>query len=398
MRPILFSIHGIRTTGAWQDGAASVVDQLFDYRRLRYTEYRKAAILKLSGDLIFLLLGMVGLYVCWRRHWFTNPTHRIVFTVLLATGFLLIHVLGHSRMMRLISNIHHGMTDTIAIGHTPSIVAHSLGTFVVCSIFEKYEDMSLHTLMLDGCVVRRSYPWSRMVLRFERVFNEIGGMDPVPWAAGFLRFTMRGMGTAGARGFKGEAVTTDMMDPAKMGPVLEGKGSCCSLHSQAFEVDRPVQNIRHRRLRHSDYHEGVSHARGFWLPRLLGYDPVLYRKFYEACRSVVSAENGLVSERREAMQSLRQDCWGWTMGSLESFTETELKLLSGGLWTGDQIEELVNVSVYNLCLLTSEAVDNFYKQPPSASGEQWRFLDPKTALHLSIVASVTVARQHGIVL
>src|SRR5450631_700505 len=98
MKPILFSIHGMKRAGDWQEGAAAILSPHFDYRPIHYSEYRRIGILKLSGDLIFLLIAAVTLYRCHRVHWLTLPAHLCVciLGVLAIAG--LIHRSQRSRM------------------------------------------------------------------------------------------------------------------------------------------------------------------------------------------------------------------------------------------------------------------------------------------------------------
>jgi hypothetical protein len=273
VKQTLFSIHGIYTDGEWQKGAERVVRDLFDHTQIHYPEYRRFAILKLGGDLIFLTLGAVVLLIGAREHWYQSFTQATVLIVLLAIGFIATNSYLRRYMKRLVTRVHLEHFDPIPLGKYPSVLAHSLGSYVVCSVLERFEGVRLGKIILDGCVVTRTYPWSKMVPRFERVFNEIGGTDPVPHLAALLGLTMRGMGSAGARGFRGEGVTRGTINPSGSGTIWEGGGTCCPRHSAGFPSGTFVHNLWYGRIPHSGYHTGVTHARRFWLPRLLGYDP-----------------------------------------------------------------------------------------------------------------------------
>jgi hypothetical protein len=43
VKPTIFTIHGIYTEGAWQSGAAAVLDPFFQHHPLKYEEYRRGA-------------------------------------------------------------------------------------------------------------------------------------------------------------------------------------------------------------------------------------------------------------------------------------------------------------------------------------------------------------------
>jgi hypothetical protein len=392
----LFSIHGIYTDGDWQKGAERVVKDLFDHRPIHYPEYRRFAILKLAGDLILLILGTGILLIGSYEHWYRSATHAAVSVALLAVGFIITNVYLQQYMTRLVTRIHLEHFEPIPLGSNPSVVAHSLGSYLICSVFERFEGVRLRRIILDGCVVTRTYPWSKMVQRFERVFNEIGGTDPVPHLAALLGLTRRGMGSAGARGFRGAAVTRGMINPSGSGPVWEGEGRCCPQHAMGFPAATFVHNVRYDRIPHSGYHTGVTHARRFWLPRLLGYDPNLYMSFYESCQKVADSGGRLESEKLRDLDALRKACWGWTNGPMENLVKREVFSIGRGAWTNDEVEALAEFSILNTASLTTEAVSKLNNREPT-SPEHSIFLDPRLALHKSIAASIQVARAHGLI-
>lgn len=112
-----------------------------------------------------------------------------------------------------------------------SVVAHSFGTYVLSKILEDATDISLHRVILCGCIVPLKFRWDKVVARVKGlVVNEVGTRDSWPVAAGLVTW---GYGPSGTFGFK----TTHVRD-------------------------------RYHNCGHSDFFEDELMAR-YWLPMLL---------------------------------------------------------------------------------------------------------------------------------
>jgi hypothetical protein len=254
--------------------------------------------------------------------------------------------------------------------------------------------MAFSVVILDGCVVRRKFPWHAMLSRFSQVFNEIGGTDYVPYLAGLLSFSMPPMGTAGAKGFVGPAVTAQTLNPSEEWPVSHQESACCAQHGKC--VTRTfVHNIRFPKIDHYKYHESLAHAKGFWLPRLLHMDPVLYRKFYEDCATANGAKG--TAEYRIQVARIRKSCYGWTFGSLEGAVRSQILFIRGAVDSEDTINQLVNGSVAVLCGLTTEIVNRLQETPPPLEDKIWEFLDPRAALRNSVASMIEASTRADII-
>jgi hypothetical protein len=406
MARTLFSLHGINTTGAWQNGIRDVLDCFFDYTPLDYREYRNLplAIWRLGGE-VLVFLGGVALIASWRHF---HPNAGMVWPigalVLVFAAAITVSHFNASCLEKVATRIA-GQIRAPYGGHShPSIVAHSLGTLLVARVMARFEGVTFDTIILHGCVVRRRYPWHRMQLRFENIFNEIGGIDWVPRVAGLLSYTVEDIGTAGANGFKGPAIGAGMRNPSEIGPVVYRGKLCCQLHLDSHSTDQ-VHNIRFARIAHSGYHEGAFHAMDFWLPRLLGYDPHLYGRFFRDCVKVVSAESGGKTEYKERREEFLNTCYGWHPGPLNDIVRSEIEATDEFTVPEARLNDLVVMTVVYL----TRAVESMLKRFPRPLLENkalslpdkedvvWTFLDPRSALQRSVAQSLERARELGII-
>ena len=83
---------------------------------------------------------------------------------------------------------------------SPSVIAHSFGTYIVTTALEKYDGISFDKLVLCGSIVRKDYPWEIIFKRQQatRVRNDYGRKD---FWAGIAQFAVPGTGPSGREGF-----------------------------------------------------------------------------------------------------------------------------------------------------------------------------------------------------
>jgi hypothetical protein len=395
MKPVVFSIHGMRNPGKWQRGARAVLEPFFDYQILRYGEFEHFALFKVAGDVIFALLVVLLLTAACRMGMIHSCW--IVAGVAVAAA-IPIKLLNESQCkrvsgvaLRIHGQIRAGMSGMIP----PSIIAYSLGTYLMAYIMDCFQGLSLWILILDGCVVTRRYPWSEIRSRFRHVFNEIGGLDWVPLFAGLLRVSMPPMGAAGAHGFTGNAVTARTLHPSQVWPVWPAaKSPCCGApHHGPNTKQTKVHNIRFPRMNHYDYHKSLDHAWRFWLPRLLNMDPVLYRQFYEDCGGV-HAERDPV-EYRNGIKEIKGNCYGWR--TLEEFAREQVFSIRERRDSEMQVNDLVNGSIAILCEKTTESVERLKNSPPPHDDKLWDYLDPRAAMRHSVASMIEAAIRAGII-
>src|SRR3989442_10975854 len=114
-RKIIISVHGIRTTGAWQKQIASVISENgWVYYPLDYGYF---------PALQFALPAMRKAKIIWFRNRFDQIKERY--------------------------------PDVV-----PSVIAHSNGTYIVANALRKYPDIRLDKLILCGAIVRQDFDWA----------------------------------------------------------------------------------------------------------------------------------------------------------------------------------------------------------------------------------------------
>lgn len=135
---------------------------------------------------------------------------------------------------------------------TISIVAHSMGTYLVARSMEIYEEVEFSKVIFCGAIVRQDYPWSGIMNRSQslRVLNDYGSMDI--WAR-IVEWVVSDAGQSGLRGFRDG-----------------GAG-------------RVVQRC-HPEFRHSDYFYTLNYQNN-WIPFLLGTDPPTNAPFLPRSRN-----------------------------------------------------------------------------------------------------------------
>ncbi|SRR6266404_2213731 len=161
--PLVISIHGILTHGEWQKVFASVVSgsptktESFDYGHY--------------GLLRFLTPSCNRRVVDRFYNWYAG-------------------------VVKSCSAI-----DLDCYDKRPSVVAHSLGSWIVGYAMLKFADVRFDKLILAGSILPRDFDWGTLFARDQvaLVRNEFGQKDPWPTWAG--RFIARS-GTGGSEGFE----------------------------------------------------------------------------------------------------------------------------------------------------------------------------------------------------
>jgi hypothetical protein len=85
--------------------------------------------------------------------------------------------------------------------HRPSIVAHSLGSYLVAQALEKYPEIQIDRAIFCGAIIRRRFPWKTICDRGQitAVLNQFGGRDI--WAR-LVEWMVQDAGQSGLRGFE----------------------------------------------------------------------------------------------------------------------------------------------------------------------------------------------------
>ena len=119
---------------------------------------------------------------------------------------------------------------------SPSIVAHSLGCYLVANLLKKYSQVRFDRIIFCGSIVHQGYPWASLAARgqVKSVLNQYGGEDFWAWVVQW------GVEDAGPSGYCG------FVKPAAV-----------------------VQQQNHPEFAHSDYFYDLNYNQN-WIPFLLG--------------------------------------------------------------------------------------------------------------------------------
>lgn len=154
-RPTVFSLHGIRTRGAWQKDMQPILDEAgFRHVPLDFGFFR-------AISLIY------------------PPTRR--------------------KQVEWFRDVY---STQVSGTQPPSIIAHSLGTYLVGTAMELYEGIVFDRIILCGSILRTEYPWSEVIssgARASQVLNDYGGKDI--WAS-IVGWAVHDAGESGASGFR----------------------------------------------------------------------------------------------------------------------------------------------------------------------------------------------------
>jgi pimeloyl-ACP methyl ester carboxylesterase len=306
---------------------------------------------------------------------------------------LLLMVLGRSeprlRLRRAEETIIRQLDDiSRRLGRPPSLIAHSLGTYLAGNLFMTYPFVWDRVIFVGG-VISEVYDWNVLHLggphpRVRNVRNEHGGWDLVVWS---IRFSGRwgrehGLGTAGRYGF-----TPSVEHPVHSVPDVRAACPHCIPNSAPVLI----HNYRYDRYRHSSYFLR-RHARELWLPFLWHLVPAVYADFIETCEcgaGYLQQRNTLgFREVERIFETLR---WAWSPASGRNWTLAQyveealrdqiryLALLQPqtGHATLDRVQRLVPAL---LCSTIDLALHEQEKSPADQDVTIVSWLDPLNAI------------------
>jgi pimeloyl-ACP methyl ester carboxylesterase len=312
----LVTIHGIDSTGAWQEAIRPVFDPHFTYVAIKYNTYRPLGWLKLAFEPLVLLLG--GL----------TCVALAILGVVRGVGFLasaalvVIAAYGGALVRRrtTVRLIKAKLDAATGAGLPPSahLIAHSFGTFLSMRTLEKFPNVRFDRVILSGCVLPVRFDWQSLLSAkpgaVSAVWNEVGRHDWVVWLANQARRLIAGLGHAGLVGFEGV--------PQLIHRVDEPSRAC-----QACVVGPPavIHNVVIQRFDHNDAFVGRGHAISFWLPFLWGIPPREYREFLEQCTLAARYHDEQDLVRLRVVEGVfRQREWSWAGQTLEAAITLEI--------------------------------------------------------------------------
>jgi hypothetical protein len=159
---VICPLHGIRTLAVWQKGLADLAGSRGWVCRLDRWSYGR--------------FSLPAFLTPWTREAKLNWLRR-----------------------QYDAEMHDRRLD-IERGQTPSVVAHSFGTYVLGYTLLRFDFIRFNKVILCGSILPADFPWDRLIERgqVQAVRNEYGVRDP--WVRR-VRCFVRGTGPSGASGF-----------------------------------------------------------------------------------------------------------------------------------------------------------------------------------------------------
>jgi pimeloyl-ACP methyl ester carboxylesterase len=387
-RPLLISIHGIRSKGRWQEEIEPLVEPFYQHFPFKYSEYSHPifAVIWLGLEPLAIVLGALAATLWFSIVWPPSVKQSATIIASFIVFWLVARVLASDRRRRVLEAFKLHWSEKVGFDRPPHIIAHSFGTFLVGAALSKYTDLRVERLILTGCVLKGDYPWasfarSKNSRRFKAIHNEMAKRDWVAISAQLLQGFVPPMGHAGVFGFTDSRISRNW-DDARLVDGQWHSDSQCGYKKQTDHF--MVHNIAHKGLGHSDYFIGMSHARTFWLPFLWEIPAGLYEQFRDLCiecKGLESAARYLELSDKEAL--LTSSCWWWTGGPLESrVKQVVTKSLERRNADSTQTDHLVALSIRNLWELTWRAASHS-KDPRFAV-----YLHPYTALTHAVQTAI----------
>ncbi len=159
---VICPLHGIRTLAVWQRGFSDLASTRGWVCRLDRWSYGR-----------FSLLAFLTPWTREaKRHWFRLQYNAEI-------------------------NVRHLKIEQ---GQTPSVVAHSFGTYILGYTLLQFDFIRFNKVILCGSILPEDFPWDKLIERgqVQAVRNEYGVRDP--WVKR-VRWFVRGTGPSGASGF-----------------------------------------------------------------------------------------------------------------------------------------------------------------------------------------------------
>jgi len=156
IRERVLTIHGIQTSGDWQEDVARAFAPHFACKTIKYPHYRWLGPVKLLLEpYVFVVLGAIAATVLF----LTNHASWIAWLVL-ATLVVISYLASYWRR----SCTFNHVLNQVSVYAKPDdqsethLIAHSLGTYLMGLALRKRSNIHLGRIVLVGCVLPRSFP------------------------------------------------------------------------------------------------------------------------------------------------------------------------------------------------------------------------------------------------
>lgn len=299
----IITIHGVNSTGAWQEGISRVLAPHFQCFHWKYTDFPRP-LGKIRACIGLRVAALTFGTTVSAMSWLLNaPIWGCVAGVPFALFFGVVWARTRRREVGKRFEKWFGEA-TIGRSGRPHLIAHSFGTFVFGNAVLRQPTARSDRVILVGCVLPRSFSWENVVSVGPRqvgsVRNEVAGRDRVSRIAGILSF-ITGLGDSGSRGFDCTNHVHTIAGPWQRCVV-------CSKDNTAL-----VHNVVLDQFGHSDMFLSIRHVEELWLPFLWDITPDEYDDFRIYCDTAASlqAEHNF-KDLAMVEAELRERNWSWT--------------------------------------------------------------------------------------
>jgi pimeloyl-ACP methyl ester carboxylesterase len=308
MRPVLL-VHGINSSGKWQDQVSQVLNPHFKVVKVKYWHYRWLGATKLLFEPWgFVLFGSAAYFIAVP---YLPKLPAILIALLL--GLLMSYFFAPIRRNYARRSVVEQGDSAFAFDR-PHIIAHSFGTYLTGSALINIPALHARRVVLVGCVLSSKLNWRALKGKkpraFDAVRNDWTNKDSVVRLASIIERRIPDFGHAGLTGFD--------LDPGWVHSVAHPDLECssCSAGSDAL-----IHNFDCSGLGHSDAFLGRAHTVHFWLPFLWEIGSREYGALLDYCEAANDAfdtgDNGKMSIVED---ELLRTVWKWAHGKdLETY-------------------------------------------------------------------------------
>jgi pimeloyl-ACP methyl ester carboxylesterase len=307
-------IHGINTTGKWQEDIKSVLRPFFEPVAIKYRHYRWLGVLKIFLEPWVALGGLAVIFLLQWHGWPPGWPPWAVVLVGVVISLMLAWVAAPIRRRCALKSVIK-QANLYMAHQKPHIIAHSFGTYLICTALRQYPASRARRVVLLGCVLASRWEWAKLLQlkrdAFHEIRNEWTNSDWVVRLARWVRIP--GFGRAGILRFEGSPdLIHDVTHPTQL---------CISCETGAIEAAL-IHNIDCSGLGHSDAFLGPAHAERFWLPYLWGIDPAEYVFLLDLCENASKQEDlGNMPKLAVVEDELLECHWRWTHNPLLTFRQ-----------------------------------------------------------------------------
>jgi pimeloyl-ACP methyl ester carboxylesterase len=390
-KQIVLTIHGVNPNRRWQPNIHKVLAPFFTCRAHRYHEYDTwrgpiRAIVSIPLFLAGLLVVALGIYAL--SAW---PLAGAAGSVAGFACIVVSFVAARRKRRRCADRLKVEIGQKCGL-QRPHVIAHSLGTYLIGRVIEKFDDINLANVVLVSAVLPQKYPWAENLRRnpdcVQGVRSEFGKADWVVRAVGWMHWLVRDLGNAGRYGFR-----------AQPNFVHTGRGltrPCLT----CIERLVPVHNFPLGQFEHSTHFLGTLHARKIWLPYLWGLPIIEFLRFLKASDEATRLEaDKRYAEADAIIDRLWRRRFAWCDGrSLGEYAEAQIdaNIARRRGFPADVARAEILDEVRNHVHAVVVDADAEAMRSDNVDEEIARLLDPRLAVAEAVDAIVAeIEKHHG---